>query len=110
MAIHEYLIKAIQDDARRTAERNRLLVEARMARRARRQHPVPAAPPRRRTKIGKIVTNETAALDGVTQDPVGDEPSKADGWAGLIGNTSRLATLALGDALAAGAFLLRRRS
>jgi hypothetical protein len=36
MTIHEYLIKAIQDDARRAGERDRLLREARRARRARR--------------------------------------------------------------------------
>ena len=37
MTIHEYLMKAIQDDARRAGERDRLLREARRARRARRQ-------------------------------------------------------------------------
>ena len=38
MTIHEYLVKAVQDDARRAGERDRLLREARRARRARRQH------------------------------------------------------------------------
>ena len=37
MTIHEYLMKAIQDDARRASERDRLLLQARRARRARRQ-------------------------------------------------------------------------
>jgi hypothetical protein len=37
MTIHEYLMKALQDDARRAGERDRLLREARRARRARRQ-------------------------------------------------------------------------
>jgi hypothetical protein len=37
MIIYECLMKAIQDDARRAAERNRLLLEARRPRRARRQ-------------------------------------------------------------------------
>ena len=37
MTIHEYLVKAVQDDARRAGERDRLLREARRARRARRQ-------------------------------------------------------------------------
>ncbi len=32
MTIHEYLMKAIQDDARRAGERDRLLLEARRAR------------------------------------------------------------------------------
>ena len=38
MTIYEYLMKAVQDDARRAGERDRLLLEARRARRARRQH------------------------------------------------------------------------
>jgi hypothetical protein len=65
MFIHEYLVKAIQDDARRAGERDRLLREARRARRARRQHLVPAAPARRRTEMGEIVVSENVALDGV---------------------------------------------
>ena len=69
MFIHEYLIKAIQDDARRAGERDRLLCEARWARWARRQRPVPAAPASRRTEIGKIVVSENVTLDGVIQDP-----------------------------------------
>jgi hypothetical protein len=63
MAMHEYLMKAIQDDARRAGERERLIQEARRARRARRQRPVPAAPARRRTKVGKIVVSENVTLD-----------------------------------------------
>jgi hypothetical protein len=46
MTIHQYLIKARQDDARRAGERDRLLLEARRARRAHRQRPDPAAPAR----------------------------------------------------------------
>jgi hypothetical protein len=41
MTIYESLMKAVQDDARRAGERNRLLLEARRARRASRQRPVP---------------------------------------------------------------------
>ena len=52
MKIHEYLMKAIQDDARRASERDRLLREARQARRERRQRQVPAAPTRRQTEMG----------------------------------------------------------
>lgn len=44
MSIHEYLLKAGQDDAVRAGERDRQLLEARRARTARRQHPAPAAP------------------------------------------------------------------
>ena len=60
MTIYGYLMKAIQDDARRAGERDRLLLEARRARRARRQRLVPAAPARRRAETGKIVVRETA--------------------------------------------------
>ena len=110
MTIHEYLIKAIQDDARRAGERDRLLREARRARRSRRQRLVPAAPARRRTEMGKIVVSENVTLDGVIQDPAGDEGFRAGGWVGLIGNSPQLAKLALDEALAAGALLLGRRS
>ena len=44
MSIHEYLMKARQDDAVRAGERDRQLLEARRARRAGRHHPEPAAP------------------------------------------------------------------
>ena len=110
MTIHEYLMKAVQDDARRAGERDRLRFEARRARRARRQRLVPAAPARRRTEMGKIVVSENVTFDGVIQDPAGDEGFRAGGWVGLIGNSPQLAKLALDQALAAGAFLLGRRS
>jgi len=110
MTIYKYLIKAIQDDARRAGERDRLLREARRARRARRQRLVPAAPARRRTEMGKIVVSENVTLDGVIQDPAGDEGFRAGGWVGLIGNSPQLVKLALDEALAAGALLLGRRS
>jgi hypothetical protein len=110
MTIHENLMKAVQDDARRAGERDRLLREARRARRARRQRLVPAAPARRRTEMGKIVVSENVTLDGVIQDPAGDEGFRAGGWVGLIGSSPQLAKLALDGALAARAFLLGRRS
>jgi hypothetical protein len=83
MTVHEYLMKAIQDDARQAGERDRLLLEARRARRARRQRLVPAAPARRRTEMGKIVVSANITLDGVIQDPAGDEGFRAGGWAEL---------------------------
>ena len=110
MTIHQYLMKAIQDDRQQAVERHRLLLEARQARRARRQRLVPAAPAMRRTEMGKIVVSENVTLDGVIQDPAGDEGFRAGGWAGLIGNSPQLAKLALDEALAAGALLLGRRS
>ena len=110
MTIYEYLMKAVQDDARRAGERDRLLREARRARRARRQRLVPAAPARRRTEMGKIVVSENVTLDGVIQDTAGNEGFRAGGRAGLLRNSPQLAKLALDEALAAGAFLLGRRS
>jgi len=44
MSIREYLLTACRDDARRAGERNRLLLEARRARRASRHRPEPTAP------------------------------------------------------------------
>jgi hypothetical protein len=110
MTDYEYLMKAVQDDARRAGERDRLLLEARRARKARRQRLVPAAPARRRTEMGRLVGSENVTLDGVIQDPAGDEGFRAGRWVGLIGNSPQLAKLALDEALAAGAFLLGRRS
>src|SRR5262250_714358 len=60
--------------------------------------------------MGKIVMSENVTLDGVIQDPAGDEGFRVGGWVGLIGNSPQLARLALDEALAAGAFLLGRRS
>jgi dihydrofolate reductase len=60
--------------------------------------------------MGKIIVSENVTLDGVIQDPAGDEGFRVGGWVGLIGNSPQLAKLALDEALAAGAFLLGRRS
>ena len=60
--------------------------------------------------MGKIVVSENVTLDGVIQDPAGDEGFRARGWVGLIGSSPQLAKLALDEALAAGALLLGRRS
>jgi hypothetical protein len=35
--------------------------------------------------MGKIVVSENVTLDGVIQDPAGDEGFRAGGWAGLSG-------------------------
>ena len=60
--------------------------------------------------MGKIVVSENVSLDGVIQDPAGDEGFRVGGWVGLIGNSPQLGKLALDEAMAAGAFLLGRRS
>jgi len=60
--------------------------------------------------MGKIIVSENVTLDGVIQDPAGDEGFRAGGWVGLIKDSPQLGKLALEEALAAGAFLLGRRS
>ena len=44
MIIHQYVAKAVQDDAQRAGERNRLLLEARRARMPRPKRVASAAP------------------------------------------------------------------
>src|SRR5436309_3246945 len=40
---------------------------------------------RRRTEMGKIIVSENVTLDGVVQDPAGDEGFRHGGWVGRIG-------------------------
>jgi dihydrofolate reductase len=60
--------------------------------------------------MGKIVVSENVTLDGVIQDPAGDEGFRVGGWVGLIKDSPQLNKLALDEALGAEAFLLGRRS
>jgi dihydrofolate reductase len=60
--------------------------------------------------MGKIVMSENVTLDGVIQDPAGDEGFRLGGWVGLIGAREDVAKVALDEALGAEAFLLGRRS
>jgi dihydrofolate reductase len=60
--------------------------------------------------MGKIVVSENVTLDGVVQDPAGDEGFKAGGWVGLIKDSPDLSRLALDEARGAEAWLLGRRS
>jgi dihydrofolate reductase len=60
--------------------------------------------------MAKIVISENVTLDGVIQDPAGDEGFRRGGWFGLIGDRPRLNKLALDEALDTGALLLGRRS
>src|SRR5436190_18564053 len=60
--------------------------------------------------MGRIVVSENVALDGVIQDPAGDEGFKVGGWVGLIKDSPQLNKLALDEALGAEAMLLGRRS
>jgi dihydrofolate reductase len=60
--------------------------------------------------MGKIVISENVSLDGVIQDPAGDEGFRLGGWVGLIKDRPELNKLALDEALGTEALLLGRRS
>jgi dihydrofolate reductase len=60
--------------------------------------------------MGKIVVSENVTLDGVIQDPAGDEGFRVGGWVGLIKDNPQLNQIALDEALGAEAWLLGRRS
>jgi dihydrofolate reductase len=60
--------------------------------------------------MGKIVISENVTLDGVIEDPAGDEGFRVGGWVGLIKDRPQLNKLALDEALGAEALLLGRRS
>jgi dihydrofolate reductase len=60
--------------------------------------------------LGRIVISENVSLDGVVEDPAGDEGFDRGGWIGPIKDRPQLNKLALDEALEAGAFLLGRRS
>ena len=62
--------------------------------------------------MGKIVISENVSLDGVIQDPTGEEGFKHGGWFNQLGEHDREAWAAveLDEALGAEAMLLGRRS
>jgi dihydrofolate reductase len=60
--------------------------------------------------MGKLIVSENVTLDGVVQDPAGDEGFKVGGWVGLIKDSPQLGKLALDEAMDAEALLLGRRS
>jgi len=60
--------------------------------------------------MGKIVVSDNVSLDGVVQDPAGDEGFRVGGWVGLIKDRPELSKLALDEALGTEALLLGRRS
>jgi dihydrofolate reductase len=64
----------------------------------------------RRTDMGKIVMSDNVSLDGVVQDPAGDEGFRVGGWVGVIAGHPELAKLTLDEALGTEALLLGRRS
>ena len=60
--------------------------------------------------MGRIVVSDNVSLDGVIQDPAGDEGFRVGGWVGLIKDSPQVNKLALDEALGAEALLLGRRS
>jgi dihydrofolate reductase len=60
--------------------------------------------------MGKIVISENVSLDGVVQDPAGDEGFRVGGWVGRIADREDLAKVTLDEALGAEALLLGRRT
>jgi dihydrofolate reductase len=60
--------------------------------------------------MGTIVISENVSLDGVVQDPAGDEGFRLGGWVGKITDRAEVHKAALDEALGAEALLLGRRS
>ena len=62
--------------------------------------------------MGKIIVSENVSLDGVVQDPTGEEGFRLGGWFGRFGgkDIEEWAKVALDEALRAEALLLGRRS
>jgi dihydrofolate reductase len=62
--------------------------------------------------MGRIIITENVTLDGVIQDPVGEEGFARGGWGSQMAESDReaWAEYLLGEALAAEALLLGRRS
>ena len=60
--------------------------------------------------MGIMVVSDNVSIDGVIQDPAGDEGFPRGGWVGLIKDRPELAKLALDEALGAAAMLMGRRT
>jgi len=60
--------------------------------------------------MGRIVVSDNVSIDGVFQDPAGDEDFPRGGWVGLIKDRPELSRLALEEALSAEAMLMGRRT
>jgi hypothetical protein len=54
--------------------------------------------------VGTIVVSENVSLDGVVEDPAGDEGFSRGGWVGLLAARDDVAKVALDEALGAEAF------
>jgi dihydrofolate reductase len=60
--------------------------------------------------MGTIVISDNVSLDGVVQDPAGDEGFSRGGWVGLIKDRPELNKLTLDEALGSVALLMGRRT
>jgi dihydrofolate reductase len=60
--------------------------------------------------MGKIVVSDNVSLDGVIQDPAGDEGFRLGGWVGKIKDREEVNKLTLEEALGTEALVLGRRS
>ena len=60
--------------------------------------------------MGRIIVSDNLTIDGVFEDPAGDEGFERGGWVGAIADRPELGRLALDDALGADAFLMGRRT
>jgi dihydrofolate reductase len=58
----------------------------------------------------RVVISDNISLDGVIEDPVGDEGFARGGWVGLIQDRPELAQLTLDEVRATGAMLMGRRT
>jgi dihydrofolate reductase len=65
---------------------------------------------RGRDQLGKIVVSENVSLDGVIQDPAGDEGFRVGGWVGRITDRPEVAQATLDEALSAECLLFGRRT
>jgi dihydrofolate reductase len=60
--------------------------------------------------MGRIVVSDNVTVDGVMQDPAGDEGFEHGGWVGLIANRPELGRFALVEAMSSEAMLMGRRT
>jgi dihydrofolate reductase len=65
---------------------------------------------KRGAEMGKIVISENVSLDGVVEDPAGDEHFRRGGWVGKVTDRPALGEAALAEATGAEALLFGRRT
>jgi dihydrofolate reductase len=60
--------------------------------------------------LARIIVSDNVSLDGVIQDPAGDEGFERGGWVGRIAERPELNQLALDEAIGSEAMLVGRRT